>query len=49
MSVSFTVYGAAAVAGSKRGFYNAKAKRVIITDDSARSRAVESARLGCSG
>lgn len=38
MSISFTVYGQPAPAGSKRGFYNAKAKRVIVTDDSARSR-----------
>lgn len=37
-AVSFTVHGVAAPAGSKRGFYNAKAKRVIVTDDSARSR-----------
>lgn len=37
-AVSFTVYGVAATAGSKRGFYNAKAKRVIVTDDNARSR-----------
>jgi Holliday junction resolvase RusA-like endonuclease len=37
-SVSFVVHGTAAPAGSKRGFYNPKAKRVIITDDSARSR-----------
>jgi crossover junction endodeoxyribonuclease RusA len=37
-SVSFTVNGIAAPAGSKRGFYNAKSRRVVITDDSARSR-----------
>lgn len=37
-SVAFTVHGVAAPAGSKKGFYNAKARRVIITDDSARSR-----------
>jgi Holliday junction resolvase RusA-like endonuclease len=36
--VQFVVYGEAATAGSKRGFYNAKARRVIITDDSAKSR-----------
>lgn len=36
--VSFTVHGHAATAGSKRGFYNAKAKRVIVTDDNAKSR-----------
>lgn len=36
--ISFTVHGTPAPAGSKRGFYNAKAKRVIITDDSQRSR-----------
>lgn len=29
----FTVHGVAKTAGSKKGFYNAKAKRVIITDD----------------
>jgi Holliday junction resolvase RusA-like endonuclease len=29
----FTVYGVAKTAGSKKGFYNPKAKRVIITDD----------------
>jgi Holliday junction resolvase RusA-like endonuclease len=37
-AVAFTVHGVAAPAGSKRGFYNQKAKRVIITDDSRRSR-----------
>lgn len=37
-AVAFTVHGVAAPAGSKKGFYNAKARRVIITDDSARSR-----------
>jgi Holliday junction resolvase RusA-like endonuclease len=36
--LKFTVFGTPAPAGSKRGFYNAKAGRVIITDDSARSR-----------
>lgn len=36
--LSFTVHGQPATAGSKRGFYNAKARRVIITDDSAKSR-----------
>ena len=36
--ISFTVYGVPAPAGSKRGFYNKKAKRVIVTDDSKRSR-----------
>lgn len=36
--ISFTVLGTPAPAGSKRGFYNPKAKRVIITDDSKRSR-----------
>lgn len=36
--VSFTVHGVAAPAGSKKGFYNKKAGRVIITDDSKRSR-----------
>lgn len=36
--ISFTVHGKPAPAGSKRGFYNAKAKRVIVTDDSKGSR-----------
>lgn len=36
MSVSFTVYGIAQPAGSKRGFV--KAGRVVITDASAKSR-----------
>lgn len=36
--ISFTVHGQPATAGSKRGFYNAKARRVIITDDSEKSR-----------
>jgi crossover junction endodeoxyribonuclease RusA len=36
--IAFTVYGKAAPAGSKRGFYNAKAARVIITDASKNSR-----------
>ena len=36
--ISFTVNGVAAPAGSKKGFYNKKAGRVIITDDSKRSR-----------
>ena len=36
--IAFTVHGKPAPAGSKRGFYNAKAKRVIITDDSKNSR-----------
>jgi Holliday junction resolvase RusA-like endonuclease len=36
--ISFTVFGAPAPAGSKRGFYNPKARRVIVTDDSKRSR-----------
>lgn len=38
MPVHFTVPGIAAPAGSKKGFYNKKAGRVIITDDSKRSR-----------
>lgn len=38
MNVCFTVYGTPAPAGSKRGFYNANARRVIITDDNAKSR-----------
>lgn len=36
--ISFTVHGQAQPAGSKRGFYNKKSKRVIITDASAKSR-----------
>jgi Holliday junction resolvase RusA-like endonuclease len=32
--IAFTVYGVAKPGGSKSGFYNAKAKRVIITDAS---------------
>lgn len=36
--VSFVVHGTPAPAGSKRGFYNAKAGRVIITDASEKSR-----------
>ncbi len=36
--IEFVVYGKAAPAGSKRGFYNQKAKRVIVTDDSKGSR-----------
>jgi len=36
--IEFTVYGKPAPAGSKKGFYNAKAARVIITDDSKQSR-----------
>jgi Holliday junction resolvase RusA-like endonuclease len=36
--ISFFVYGVPAPAGSKRGFYNQKSKRVIVTDDSKRSR-----------
>lgn len=36
MTVSFTVHGVPAPAGSKRGFY--RAGRVIITDDAKRSR-----------
>ena len=38
MSVSFTVYGIAAPAGSKRGFIHKQSGRVIITDDAKRSR-----------
>jgi Holliday junction resolvase RusA-like endonuclease len=37
-SIAFTVPGIAAPAGSKKGFYNAKARRVVIVDDSKRSR-----------
>ena len=37
-AVKFTVHGKPQPAGSKRGFYNAKAKRVIITDDAKQSR-----------
>jgi Holliday junction resolvase RusA-like endonuclease len=36
--IAFTVLGRPAPAGSKRGFYNKKAGRVIITDDSKRSK-----------
>lgn len=36
--VTFTVPGIAAPAGSKRGFINRKSGRVIITDDSKRSK-----------
>ncbi len=38
MSVVFTVYGQPQPAGSKRGFYNKKTARIIITDDAKRSR-----------
>ncbi len=37
-SIEFTVYGVPMPAGSKKGFYNAKTKRVIITDASDKSR-----------
>lgn len=37
-STSFVVYGVPATAGSKKGFVNQKTGRVIITDDSKRSR-----------
>lgn len=37
-AVSFTVHGVAQPAGSKKGFYNKKAGRVIITDDAKKSR-----------
>jgi Holliday junction resolvase RusA-like endonuclease len=36
--ITFTVYGKPAPAGSKRGFYNAKLKRVLITDANKGSR-----------
>jgi len=36
--VTFVVWGVAQTAGSKRGFYNKKVHRVIITDDNAKSR-----------
>lgn len=36
--IAFTVNGRPAPAGSKKGFYNKKAKRVIVTDDSKNSR-----------
>lgn len=36
--VSFFVAGIPATAGSKRGFYNAKLKRVIMVDDCGRSK-----------
>lgn len=38
MSVAFTVHGVAQPAGSKKGFYNAKARRVVIVDDAKKSR-----------
>jgi len=38
MKVEFSIYGVAKPAGSKRGFYNAKANRVIVTDANANSR-----------
>lgn len=38
MNIRFTALGIPAPAGSKKGFYNPKAGRVIITDDSKRSR-----------
>jgi Holliday junction resolvase RusA-like endonuclease len=37
-AVHFTIYGAPQPAGSKRGFYNKNAGRVIITDDAKKSR-----------
>jgi Holliday junction resolvase RusA-like endonuclease len=37
-AVTFTVPGVAAPAGSKRGFVNRRSGRVIITDDSKRSK-----------
>jgi Holliday junction resolvase RusA-like endonuclease len=37
-AVAFTVFGVAAPAGSKRGFVNRRTGRVILTDDSKRSR-----------
>lgn len=37
-SIEFTIYGLARPAGSKKGFYNQKAGRVIITDANASSR-----------
>lgn len=36
--IEFTVHGTAAPAGSKRGFLNPRTGRVMITDDSTRSR-----------
>lgn len=36
--ISFTVHGHPQPAGSKRGFYNHKTQRVIITDDAKKSR-----------
>lgn len=38
MSVSFTVYGKAEPAGSKRAFVNPKTGRAIVTDANAKSR-----------
>jgi Holliday junction resolvase RusA-like endonuclease len=37
-AVHFTIYGVPQPAGSKRGFYNKNAGRVIITDDAKKSR-----------
>lgn len=37
-AITFTVHGIAQPAGSKKGFYNKKAGRVIITDDAKKSR-----------
>lgn len=36
--IAFVVYGHPAPAGSKRGFVNRRTGRVIVTDDSVRSR-----------
>jgi Holliday junction resolvase RusA-like endonuclease len=37
-ALHFTIYGTPQPAGSKRGFYNKNAGRVIITDDAKKSR-----------
>jgi Holliday junction resolvase RusA-like endonuclease len=36
--IEFTVFGQPQTAGSKKGFYQPKLKRVIITDDNKKSR-----------
>ena len=36
--IQFVVYGIPAPAGSKKGFYNHRTRRVIITDASEKSR-----------
>ena len=38
IKIEFTVFGQPQTAGSKKGFYQPKLKRVIITDDNTKSR-----------